>query len=461
MDDNLIRFRNKGFECRIRNDKRRKMTNNIFNRKPIRVQISMVFIMSLLVLYAIPSAEVKGMAEVPEQGTMSDTGTADQSGQDMSSESGTANQPGQDTLLPSTENQSGQDTPDGQGTENQPGQVQDPCADGHKEQEGQLKPANARQDGHTAGSYCSVCGEQLTEPERIAKINIKSLSLKKESFFYNGKAIQPKVTVMDREGNKISSQYFTVKYKNNKKVGKAKAVVTFTGNYKGKAVKTFFINGWKTDGSYYYLDGKKAKNTFVKSFRKTYYVGGDGIRYTGWIKIGKDYYYLKRTNGVQVKDSIVDGIPVDRDGKAEKSSYNNEKIETMMRARAIMQEATAVTDTKEQKLQKVFQWVLQHPYRQYRKLRNARNTSGWEMTFANDEFLKGYGCCVSEACAFSFLAHECGYKTVYICDDTGHAWTEINGRVYDTLFAEAKDYNRYYNSSYADAKLWVVNKTLI
>ena len=83
------------------------------------------------------------------------------------------------------------------------------------------------------------------------------------------------------------------------------------------------------------------------------------------------------------------------------------------------------------------------------------------MTYAKDIYKSGDGCCVSEACAFAFLAHECGYKKVYICDDTEHAWTEINGRVYDTLFAEIKNYDDYYNSTYKKVKLWRENKLKI
>ena len=59
-----------------------------------------------------------------------------------------------------------------------------------------------------------------------------------------------------------------------------------------------------------------------------------------------------------------------------------------------------------------------------------------------------------DASAFAYLAKALGYKNVYICadgsrrDDNSHAWTEINGRVYDPLFAEAKSYSRNYGVRY-------------
>jgi len=101
------------------------------------------------------------------------------------------------------------------------------------------------------------------------------------------------------------------------------------------------------------------------------------------------------------------------------------------------------------------------PYNRYRILPVARQTKGWEITFANDIFDKGKGCCVSEACAFAYLARECGYKTVYVCDDTSHAWVEIDGYVYDTLFAVSKSYKTYYKGTYKKAKLYCHNKLKI
>ncbi len=35
-----------------------------------------------------------------------------------------------------------------------------------------------------------------------------------------------------------------------------------------------------------------------------------------------------------------------------------------------------------------------------------------------------------------------------VATDTGHAWVELNGRVYDPLFAESRDFNSYYNVPY-------------
>jgi hypothetical protein len=217
------------------------------------------------------------------------------------------------------------------------------------------------------------------------------------------------------------------------------------------------------NGKKYYQNenGKLIKGKFYKIKGKTYYFAKNGVMQKGWIKKGKDYYYLDRNTGVMKSGCKVDGIKIKKNGKAKKTAYNTKKIETMITAKKIVNKVTKTTDTKSQKLKKVFNWVLKHPYKRYRILAQAKQKEGWEMEYANDEFKKGKGCCVSEASALAFLAHECGYKDVYICDDTGHAWVEINGRVYDTLFAEAKNYNKYYNSSYKTAGLHRVGKKKI
>lgn len=84
--------------------------------------------------------------------------------------------------------------------------------------------------------------------------------------------------------------------------------------------------------------------------------------------------------------------------------------------------------------------------------------------FANDHFLHHNGDCVSDAGAFAYLAKAIGYKNVYVCADAvqsnnnAHAWCEINGYVYDPLFAEAKSYSKYYGATYGSYGLYPVLK---
>lgn len=204
--------------------------------------------------------------------------------------------------------------------------------------------------------------------------------------------------------------------------------------------------------------GRKVKKSFVTVKKKTYYCDKSGRVVYGWFQKGKQYYYASRSSGVIQKKKKIDGIRVKKSGKAVKSKANVAKIKTMMYARKQVARITKESDTKSQKLKKCFDWVIAFPYVQHRKLDNIYKKKGWEVTFAQDIFTRGGGCCVSDAAAFGFLAKECGYSKVYVGHDTSHGWTEIQGRVYDPLFAEAKDYDKYYNCTYKTYGLWCVGK---
>ena len=101
---------------------------------------------------------------------------------------------------------------------------------------------------------------------------------------------------------------------------------------------------------------------------------------------------------------------------------------------------------------KSYKWLAKLNYKQYRTFKKGYKAypKTWDVVFANDIFVKHQGCCVSESAALAYLAKECGYSKVSICSDTGHAWTDIDGRMYDPLFAEAKSFKKNYNAPYSD-----------
>lgn len=213
-------------------------------------------------------------------------------------------------------------------------------------------------------------------------------------------------------------------------------------------------------------DGKKRKKClkrqFVKVKQDTYYVNKKGIAVRGWRKINKKYCFFDRKTGkMHTGHSKVDGISFDKNGAVKMTEYNIEKIKVMMRARKVMEDITSPNDTKGAMLKKCFRWIFKFPYRRYRIVRKVRMKKGWELDFANDMFIRKQGCCVSNASAFAFLAKECGYKEVYLCDDTGHGWTEINNRAFDPLFAEARNFNKNYNVPYGVYRLHPVKKKRI
>ena len=108
--------------------------------------------------------------------------------------------------------------------------------------------------------------------------------------------------------------------------------------------------------------------------------------------------------------------------------------------------------SKSQKLKVCFDWVMSKYYHTWRRF--DQGGKAWYAVNANDHFERGRGNCVADASAFAYLAKVLGYEKVYVCADgkrsnrNAHAWAEINGRVYDPLFAQAKSYSKNYGVSY-------------
>lgn len=88
---------------------------------------------------------------------------------------------------------------------------------------------------------CSTC--TLTKTVLIKKIDTQSIKLAKTAYTYTGKANKPSVIVKDIDNKKlIANTDYVVTYKNNTKVGKATATITFKDKYSGTKTLTFKIN---------------------------------------------------------------------------------------------------------------------------------------------------------------------------------------------------------------------------
>lgn len=97
------------------------------------------------------------------------------------------------------------------------------------------------EDGETYTHCTSNNCDYYKKTSTIYKV--KSVSLSKSSYTYNKETKKPAVTVKDSKGKVLKKGTdYTVKYKSNKSVGTAKAVITFKGNYEGSYTKTFKIN---------------------------------------------------------------------------------------------------------------------------------------------------------------------------------------------------------------------------
>lgn len=203
--------------------------------------------------------------------------------------------------------------------------------------------------------------------------------------------------------------------------------------------------------SYYYDEtGKKVKNKIVEIKGASYYFDKKGVMIKGWVKKGKKYYYFDRKSGKMRKNCKVDDIKLLKNGVAKTDKYAKQKINTMITAREVLAKITKPTDSKSKKIKACCKYVMDPPYVRYRFLKPIMDKKGWECTFANDIFKRGKGDCVSETCALAFLFKELNMKKIYVCHDTSHSWVEVNGKVYDPLFAEAKKDHGYLNVTYKE-----------
>ncbi len=228
-------------------------------------------------------------------------------------------------------------------------------------------------------------------------------------------------------------------------IAKGKGYIT-TPCYDGS-----FITGSK--GLYFKASsGKYIKKRFFTYKNNVYNAGKDGVITRGWLTRKGHYYFFSRKNGRLIMGKKSDGIKINKYGIAQETEYNVCKIKTFIDAKKVVNKVSSFKDSKADKLYKSFKWLEACGYIRYRTYKEAKVSypDDWEIIFANDIFGTHNGCCVSESCALAFLAKECGYKNVTICCDTAHAWTDIEGRLYDPLFAESRSFEANYNAAYTD-----------
>ena len=247
------------------------------------------------------------------------------------------------------------------------------------------------------------------------------------------------------------------------------------------------MNKVSEDQSIYYFD----KNGYMKKGwitykNKKYYFGTDGKRCTGVQKIKGKYYYFSE-KGVMKKGTVKLGkytyyctekgiLEAQKKGNTlyyadgkKMSSQKAYEYETLQRAKNVVSKITTSGMSKGKKFQTCFNWVIKH---NYSTKRIFMNQTSWPALYANDYLVDSNtvghgGNCFSDACAFAYLAKALGYKNVYVCVDTnkvggsGHCWAEIGGLVYDPLFAEAKNYSKYFGATYRTYGLSAIRKVAI
>lgn len=110
--------------------------------------------------------------------------------------------------------------------------------DDHTFKKVSIKKSTPNQKG-SVNYKCSKCGKSKTKT--ISRI--KSVSLSKTEYVYDGKVKKPIIKIRDYNGNVINAENYTVKYASGRKnVGTYKVTVTFKGEkYSGTISKNFKI----------------------------------------------------------------------------------------------------------------------------------------------------------------------------------------------------------------------------
>lgn len=288
-------------------------------------------------------------------------------------------------------------------------------------------------------------------------------------YYKNGKIakgfvkIKNKTCYFDRKGKLVKNAWVFANGKKYRadKYGtiKKNCFIKVNGKYYSLKADGSVRKGWQKFSygtSYFGSDGALRKGVQVIG-KKTYLFSDRGILLTGTQKKGNTTYYLTDRGSMEAKKVTRGSVNTYYDSEGKKmSAVKAQDFETLQTAKGIVKQITNSGMSQEQKLKTCFDWVIKKPYV---TRRTFSNFDGWPAVYANDHFLLGGGNCQSDAAAFAYMAKAMGYTEVYVCVDSdgtrglGHSWAEINGRVFDPLFAEAKNYNRYYNTTYSTYEL--------
>ncbi|MCD7736588.1 MAG: hypothetical protein LUI07_06450 [Lachnospiraceae bacterium] len=213
-------------------------------------------------------------------------------------------------------------------------------------------------------------------------------------------------------------------------------------------------NTWyeSSSGNYYYYNqnGKKLKDGKYEIKGKYYYFDSDGIQRTGWQKVDGSYYYFKIAKGKKgymLTSQDVNGIVLNKNGKAKLTSYSRKKLPILYKANLMMQSITKNSDTKKEKLRKCFNYTLS--YLRYASIGSFQWSPNWDLYYATRIFVSGYvtGACYTHAVVFGYLANAVGYR-VNVISSGYHGWTEINNLIYDASWSRSDKTHDYFGMPY-------------
>ena len=207
---------------------------------------------------------------------------------------------------------------------------------------------------------------------------------------------------------------------------------------------------WKTkDGRSYYTSGGKRVTGLREIGGKYYYFDTQGIQRTSWRQVGNHYSFFNvgdREKGEMLVSATINGIPIDREGKAVVTAGNQRKLRLLLRASVLTDSFFLPGMDMKTRLRKCFDFCVNTFH--YGGIPNGSWYTGWELSYAETMFFRGRGNCFAFGAAFAFLANAVGGKNVYAISSTGHGWAEVDGLVYDPDWSLVDKRNDYCGLSY-------------
>ena len=223
----------------------------------------------------------------------------------------------------------------------------------------------------------------------------------------------------------------------------------------------------ESEGYYTY---RKDNGTFARGLttinNKEYLFDSLGHQKLGWQYYRGEFRYFaigNKQDGYLVKDAIVNGIYLDKDGVAQVTEAGGQELSIMCKAQQLVEALTVPTQSKWDKLISGFYYLKDQCVESL--TRNFYYYDGWHREMALDVFDYGTGSCFSYGAALTYYANALGYGQCIIVSSGGHGWAEIDGEVYDAewsrhcgrdLIAVSYDESGAGIPAYASARIYTV-----
>ena len=210
----------------------------------------------------------------------------------------------------------------------------------------------------------------------------------------------------------------------------------------------------KRNGTLYFFNskGKPAKSGRERKLSykgKSYYVLRDGRIRKGWNVIGNDLYYFGRKSGVMQKNTVIAGITLLPDGKAQKSCKIHGKktrsLDVSIRTKCIkvLKSRGVYNKSQAAQLRSAWTYLTNRKTFHYSKKYPNLGDPKWTKKYADFMLSAHRGNCYGFACTFAAFAWTIGYDPYVVAGRcpggrdgardgfTRHCVAKINGRWYD------------------------------